>query len=381
MIKGLTDKDSIKPQFPLSGRLRKGAEKQNGKVGQDLNHFRFTSDDPAVAALFEKVYGTEPQQLRVYLPYEKPEDNFEASCEIWSTTGLVHRCDGETMSIWRDGDKYVRGSKPCTGGHKDDDPLNDATARLFLLLPDLILAGHVGYVMMTTKSKHDIKSIMSSLFEVYNNGGDLRKAEFLLRRVLTEISTPGYGKQKGKRSRTRKWLVQLIPAADWVRRQIEATADTKLFMLADPEDAIIDGAFIDKPKPQPEPEPEPEPLPKAKPPAKKTKKTAAKAPLSELTVGTAAQMITAKGSKLCTLDDDQLQLLVDKSAQKDLKAAAALLLETPNEDVWAKWYEKVDDAAKAGVSVTDLPDNANNRDVANGFIEVAVAIEAQGEPA
>jgi hypothetical protein len=138
---------------------------------------------------------------------------------------LVHRCDGELMTVWLEKDKYVHGSKACTGGHEKGDYMNDAIGRLDIIVPELIEAGFVGYVTLETHSKHDILNILSVLQATYEtrteNPLGLRGILFNLRRVQESITTPGFGNQAGKRSRVNKWLVRLEPVADWVRLQIE----------------------------------------------------------------------------------------------------------------------------------------------------------------
>ncbi len=222
-IKNFTD--SIQPRFPRLGKLKKGGEKINGQYGPDLDHFRFTSDREEIVEAFRNAYGEAPRSIQVYLPYATPQEAFSTWCEIWNASGLVHRCDGETMTIWLENGKYVRGSKPCPGGHEGNDPLNDAVGRLEMIIPELVEAGYVGYVTLETHAKNDILGILAVLEKVYEsragNPLGLRGILFNLRRVQESISVPGWGERKGQRSRTNKWLVKLEPAADWVRLQLE----------------------------------------------------------------------------------------------------------------------------------------------------------------
>lgn len=241
-IRGMTDKQSITPRFPRLGKLRKGGERiekvnKDGKKyttwGEDLNHFRFTSPNPDIVTAFEEVYGKEPKSIMVYLPYATPDECFPTWCELWGESGLVHRCDGENMTIWLEGDHYVKGSKPCVGGHKNNNPLDDGIGRLSVIIPELVQAGFVGFVTVETHSKNDIVSISSVLAEALQQRGDnplgLRGIQFQLRRIQENISVPGWGDRKGKRSRTDKWLVRLEPAVEWVRLQL--TLDRQRAML------------------------------------------------------------------------------------------------------------------------------------------------------
>ena len=215
---GLTDE--IVPRFPRLGKLRKGGEKTASGFGPDLDHFRFVSERVEIQEAFYEAFGPEPRQISVYLPYETPDAAFPVWAELWGKTGLVHRCDGEMMTIWQDAGKYNRGAKPCSGGHKDNDYRNDAVGRLHLIVPELIQAGFVGYVTLETHSKNDIIGILGVLQAAYNARRDLRGIQFVLRRIQESISTPGWGERKGQRSRTDKWLVRIEPAAEWVAVQL-----------------------------------------------------------------------------------------------------------------------------------------------------------------
>jgi hypothetical protein len=220
-IIGLTD--SIEPRYRTIGKLRKGDEKDpnSNRPGEDLDHWRFTSDDPEVEQAFYDAYGHEPKLVNVFIPYDTPADAFPNWCEVWGKSGLIHRCDGKEMSVWQEGSKYMRGKKPCMGGHKDNDPLKDAIGRLSVVIPELVMAGFVGYVAMETHGKNDILNISRVLEATYQSKGTLRGIGFVLRRQLESISVPGYGKSAGGRTRADKWLVILDPAAEWMRLQMD----------------------------------------------------------------------------------------------------------------------------------------------------------------
>jgi hypothetical protein len=271
MIKGLTDE--VKAQFPNLGKLRKGSEKVGDKMGRELPYWRFTSERAEIVEAFTAAYGSQPTLINCYMAYSTPDEAFSTWCEIWGATGLVHRCDGETMSIWQEAGKYVRGSKPCAGGHDKNDPLNDAVGRLAIIIPELVYAGYVGLVTVETHGKHDILSISRALQAVYEsrggNGQGLHGIPFNLRRVPEQVSTPGFGNRTGQRSMVEKWNVKLEPAADWVRLQLDMAHATQMA-----------GALPEaKPAPQLlEPKPENKPAAKAALPAQ----TASMEELNEL---------------------------------------------------------------------------------------------------
>lgn len=249
-IKYLTD-DSLLPRLPRLGKLRKGGEKTPKGYGPDLDHFRFTSDNPAVLAAWQAAFPTPPRELTVYLPYATAVENFSTWVELWSASGLEHRCDGEMMTIWREGDKMMRGSKKCTGGHDGDDPRKDAVGRLEFVVPQLLQAGHVGTVVLETHSINDIVFIAGLLTGVEaRNSHGLCGIAFRLYRQKESISVPGFGDRQGQRQKMDKWLVKIEPDVVFMRRELSLARAAALDLPA-PE--VIDGTtgefLLDSPAP------------------------------------------------------------------------------------------------------------------------------------
>jgi hypothetical protein len=351
-IKGLSD--NVQSSFPRLGKLRKGGEKVNGQYGPDLDHFRFTSETPEIVEAFHAAYGKEPSSVQVYIPYATPEEAFPTWAEVWGKTGLVHRCDGENMTIWQENGKYCRGSKPCMGGHEKGDYLNDAVGRLTVIIPELIEAGYVGYVTLETHAKNDILAILATLNAAYDSrkGNDLglRGILFNLKRVQESISVPGFGNQAGKRSRVDKWLVKLEPAADWVRLQLEMAHSVQMNALpmaddlpalpsgeinADPETGeIIDGEtkVIDH---------QPANGNGTKP--------------ATMSVADALKVKSPGGKEFSTLTVDQLKQVkasTDPKVTPEMKQAAETLLK--DVDDWKTWEELCDRAMEAQIETISL---------------------------
>lgn len=203
--------------FPCIGKLRKGGAKQTnakGKevMGRDLDHFRFTTDDPDAAAAFAAYYGPEPKAIKVFLPYATTDENFQAWMEEYRAGGLVRRCDGETCVFSRD----ARGNavttptpcaKPC--GCKQ-------VGRLAVIVPELV---RMAYVTVETHSVYDIIQLTENLQAAEFMRGDLRGIPFILSRREREISTP---MPDGGRARRKKSLLFIEPDPSWVQRQLEA---------------------------------------------------------------------------------------------------------------------------------------------------------------
>jgi hypothetical protein len=252
MIKNLTDPESLLPRLPRLGKLRKGGEKTSKGYGPDLDHFRFTSDNPEALAAWNAAFPKPPRELTIYLPYETAAENFTTWVELWSSSGLEHRCDGEMMTIWRDGDKMVKGQRPCTGGHEKGDPRRDAVGRLEFVVPQLLQAGYVGTVVMETHSINDIVFIAGVLAGLERKHARLSGVAFRLYRQQEKISVPGWGDRQGQRQRTDKWLVKIEPDAAFMRREI-ALARAAALDLPAPEvvDATTGEYVLAEPAPMP----------------------------------------------------------------------------------------------------------------------------------
>ncbi len=207
-IVGLTDRGAM---FPQIGILRKGdVKKDEKKPGADLTYFRFDSDDQDAVMAFNAAYGAEPRSIRVFLPFQTTNENFEAWREEWVSGGLKHRCDGQICVRWQTPQgTYSTVAKPCPGGCKQ-------VGRLRVIVPEL---RRMAYVTVLTTSIHDIIEIDSNLLALETSRGDLRGIPLLVKRVPREISTPG---ADGKRVRREKWLISIEAQPQWVDMQLTA---------------------------------------------------------------------------------------------------------------------------------------------------------------
>lgn len=240
-IVGMTD--NITEAWPTLGKLHKGSKKKkNGQMGDDLTYFRFTSDRPDVLKAFQAVYNEQPTIINVFLPYpnaEAPDQDgegcFMAYCEKWNASNtLLHRCDGEYVTrYYNDEGKYIDptpGTMQCPGGCTQ-------VGRLFIIIPELLAAGHVGQVTLETHSIHDIRSILKSLLRTaktrHGNPDGLIGVRHTLQRVDEMVSSPSWKDEpKTKRHRVQKSLVKLVPEATWVQMQLEARHQETLGLVA-----------------------------------------------------------------------------------------------------------------------------------------------------
>lgn len=213
-IKGLTDR---RARLPVIGYLRKGAPRQDGQRPRDLDHFRFTSDDPIVTAEFAALYGEEPHEITALLPYHNLEECFEAWYEEWRGSVLVHRCDGESCVVWLDAatNTYRHDPRPCPdAGKPDEERRCRPRGRLSVLVHGL---WRFGVVVVLTGSRRDIDTI-SRVLRVCQRwaGGSLQGIPLRLRRRVERYS---YSDPRSKRRSTgEKSFIVLEPDADWFAR-------------------------------------------------------------------------------------------------------------------------------------------------------------------
>jgi len=216
-IKGFTDQGFV--SFPKIGDIRKGAEKEPNKPGADLTYFRavFPEDEGGAAATFARVYGDEPREVNVLLPFDEIERCWETWQEEHTAGALQHRCDGETCVMWRGEDGEMQFTpKPCPGGCVPQ-------GRLKVIVPEL---RRLAYLVVHTTSVWDIHEItanLNALKGLTRNG--IKGIPLVLKRRPRKISTP---RGNGKRVRQEKWLLSVEADQQWVEQQLGAMARAAL---------------------------------------------------------------------------------------------------------------------------------------------------------
>lgn len=232
-IKGLTDRAA---SFPKLGTIRKGAPKAGNRPGQDLDYFRFDTDNADLEGVFLQAYGQQPREVNVFLPYKTTEQNFSSWMEEWAASSLVRRCDGESQMIWLNDDKrtYSKGHKTCLGceGKTGCKP----SGRLSVVIPEL---KRLGYVEVQTHSKWDIMGLTENLVAIEQATGDLRGIPFKLCRCLRSISTP----RDNGRARADKWLLSLEVAPQWSSKVLEALENRADRILMEPTSRALSQAL------------------------------------------------------------------------------------------------------------------------------------------
>ena len=228
MIKGLTDNNE--GLLPYIGVIRKGGpmhertkEGRTYKImGKDLDHFRFTSEDADVTTRFEALFTKEPKEIKIQLPFATTEENFDAWKEAWAASGLVHRCDGETMHRWQRPDgTFCDDPKPCDSHTKPERERCKEIGRLKVFIPEL---GRMALVTVQTSSKHDIVNIHGALKVLERQCKSLIGIPFVLTRKEADI----HPIEGGKRVTRKKWLIHIEPAPEWAMKLLAAQATAAL---------------------------------------------------------------------------------------------------------------------------------------------------------
>jgi len=232
-IKRLTNRG---PTFPKLGTLRKGAPKGKNRPGKNLTYFRIDTPFPDLEEKFHELYGNEPREIPVFLPFPTVEQNWEAWQEEWVAGGLMHRCDGEVMHLWRDpqSGKMRSDPKPCPyfTGEKQRTRANPGckpVARLKVVITDLPM---FGYFTVLTTSEYDIVELNGVLTGyAILSGNSLSGIPFILSRRPQKISIPG---PDGKRVRKEEWLLHLDIDPLWASRRLIA-AKAQAFAVTTPQ--------------------------------------------------------------------------------------------------------------------------------------------------
>lgn len=193
-IKGLTNR---KPKFPRLGIIRKGAEKKQGKPGEDLNYFRFDAPKSTLDEV-KNLYGEQPSSLRVFLPHHDTPSNFPCWMEEWFQSKMNRRCDGDNQLIWFNNGAYSKEPKPCEGHSCQCKEVG----RFQVILPEL---KRLGYFEVQTHSKWDILRLNENLEAVYQSLGSLRGVPMVLSRKEREVSIP----RNGGRAKVTKFLLDI----------------------------------------------------------------------------------------------------------------------------------------------------------------------------
>jgi len=230
-IKGLTDRNL---SFPEIGQVRKGAKKnEKGELGRDLTYFRveFDEKEQEASSKFNQVYGEQPQEINILLPFDEINRCWDAWLEAYTAGRMIARADGEKFIYWIDtatGKNKVKDGEPYTkytegqivgtyvdGKGKVQNVTCDPVGRLKVVIPEL---QRLAYLTVMTSSLHDIANISAQLEALKSvNGGRIAGIPMVLRRRPKKISTP---KPDGTRARYTKWMLSIEADPQWVKAKL-----------------------------------------------------------------------------------------------------------------------------------------------------------------
>jgi hypothetical protein len=262
-IKGVTDRGL---SFPEIGQIRKGIKETRTRkdgtkyqVPKDLDYFRveFDQREHESAAKFIDVYGREPTDINIILPFDQIDRCWDAWLEAYTAGQMVARADGDRFIFWRDtrtGEIKVKDGEPETP-YNDNEPVGVdyqgkpvhavPVGRLKVIIPELARAA---FLTAHTTSIHDIDNLSQQLaaFKRLNNGV-IKGIPLVLRRRPKKISIPA---KDGKRTRLVKWLLSIEADPAWVKAKL---IEVKSLALPDAEELLlpegqVEGEVLDIPE-------------------------------------------------------------------------------------------------------------------------------------
>lgn len=263
--------------FMKLGKIKKGDRGGKNGAPRDLDHFRITyMDSPKAKQLeeaFRSVYGPEPTEINVRVPYNEIEKFWDANYECYRQGGLVAQAgstaDGMYWIFYRDPDTsevLVRGGSAVgEAGRKflDNTPCREDTViyrnasnepmylepvgRLQVVIPELANI-EVGYFEFTPGSPRDIRNITAELsaFDALARGAGkgLAGIPFKLIRRKEAVTK----KIKDKLTQGDSWVVHITTGGEWGVKAIEAVERMALPEIIDVEaEDVVDVAFSPEP--------------------------------------------------------------------------------------------------------------------------------------
>lgn len=158
------DERGVLGNLPRFGKLRKGAEKPDNRIGRDLDYLRLTLEpeyEEKIRPAFERLFGKEPTELHnVLIAADSAATAFDYWYEEWAHAKLVKRCDGDEIVLsWNEAEQRSDDTHyECTC-----DPLNRACSQkgtMDIVIPGLCEAtGLWGTLTLLTSSIYDVVAL------------------------------------------------------------------------------------------------------------------------------------------------------------------------------------------------------------------------------
>ncbi|HUW23729.1 MAG TPA: hypothetical protein VMW39_06845, partial [bacterium] len=218
--------------FPEIGRIRKGMKGEKGNP-IDLDYFRveFSEGEEETENKFMAIYGSEPKEINIFLPFNEIESMFDGWLEAYVASRMLARSDGEWVHYRCDsqtGEAIVLNGIDVKTGEREKHPEDDIAGqdyqgkpvkyspigRLKVIVPELERAA---YLMVTTGSWNDIRNISQQLAGLKElNNGVIKGVPLNLRRRDKEVMVP----LKDKKQRMTKSLLSIEADPNWVAARI-----------------------------------------------------------------------------------------------------------------------------------------------------------------
>jgi len=189
------------------GKIFKGAEKTGNRPGANLNYFRFVPTPGVsaerVAEIWEQFYGDQPKEIQIFFKHDNIDQLIDDWYSEFGTGGLLKtKCDGETITEWRDdrGVYHLNEPKPCRAPNspKGCDKCR-ASALIKFGMPEFRYMGYSGNIELSTTSINDIVFLKSQLQEIAAElalcGASLKYAPLILSRSPRMITKTTAQKQ------------------------------------------------------------------------------------------------------------------------------------------------------------------------------------------
>jgi hypothetical protein len=226
--------------FPRLGKIKKGGEKPKSGPGKDLDYFRFDTT-ALIQQKIQAIYGSEPRELRVWLPHSEIEQNFDPWMKEYSAGSLKRQCDGDQQHVWMEGNQI----KSVSGGCQPLACVRETTgcecrrvAHLPVMIAELFAEGVIGYFALETHAINDILGITANLQAAYALRSNLCGIPFVLRRQMRNISTP----RGDSRVRRDVSLISIEPDPAWVQAQFRRSYEESMRLYPSAEAAEFHSA-------------------------------------------------------------------------------------------------------------------------------------------
>lgn len=249
MIQGINDLATIAQTQPrIDFRLYKGDKKQKNRFGVDLkNQFRLESSDGYLRRIIANNYPVTQkgdslllESLNILPAFEKIEDTFDCSMELYNASGLIQKCDRDKIFLQMEEftdpfghrrKRSVNADKPCpVRGSLEECPHKcQKTGHLYFYVPELLEAGLNRLGCLSVHSFSDLIGIAQKLSHYQKNFGSIKTPPFAspetfnlipykLSRQEIKIKRPIIedGKRTGRKSTGTTWAVQLEIEPTWL---------------------------------------------------------------------------------------------------------------------------------------------------------------------